>query len=356
MFQDVRAREIPSTVRQDLRTLYDFYLDEDRRAALARIHPMRRAFAVPYWILRSLLLKLTPLRRLFLAIAFVFAFLGGMRWHVGDFDLSFDATPWAFLIVLFILMLELKDKLLAHDEIAVARQVQLALLPSADPQPTGFALWSHTRPANDVGGDLIDYIDDPARGTLGVALGDVAGKGLGAALLMAKLQASLRATASDSPSLAALAVRLNGILCRDGLDNRFATLFYVVIPSGGPGAPLRCLNAGHNPPLLARRGGVEQVPPDGRPLGMFPDSTYAEQSLTLEPDDLLIIYSDGLVEARDSSDTEFGLDRLLRLAPLLRNYSPSEAGRHLLAEIDRFLGPNRPHDDLSIILLKRLAG
>src|SRR2546425_3758516 len=110
-------------------------------------------------------------------------------------------------------MLELKDKLLARDEIEIARQVQLALLPSRHPQPDGWSLWSFMRPANDVGADLVDYIELP-EGRLGVVLGDVAGEGLGAALLTAKLQATLRALVPPCPALSGLGPQMNDILHR----------------------------------------------------------------------------------------------------------------------------------------------
>lgn len=352
MFQDVRARELPGSVRQDLRAIYRFYLDDERRARLDAMGPMKRALFVPIWTVRSLLLKLTPSRRLLLAIALGMFLIGSFSFSYHDVRFRIDWSPMPFLIVLFILMLELMDKVTARDEIAVARQVQLALLPSTDPQPPGFALWSYTRPANDVGGDLIDYIESPSPGVLGVALGDVAGKGLGAALLMAKLQASLRATAPGSAGLGDLGGRLNKILCRDGLDNRFATLFYVELQEAGPG-PLRYLNAGHNPPLLVRAAGVDLVETAGRPLGMFQDSSYVEGTLSMDPGDLLLVYSDGLVEANNAAEQEFGLDRLRGLAPRLRDLDPKHAGEMLLADIDRFLAGQRPQDDLSIILVRR---
>lgn len=352
VFGDFKPADLPRSLRTDVRSIYRFYLDEERRADLEKMRTPKRLLTLPLWLFRSLLLKLTPQRRTLLIVALVLAFLGGIRFRFQDIDLSFDATPWAFLMVLFVLALELKDKLLAKDEIAVARQVQLAILPSTDPAWPGYAIWSHTRPANDVGGDLIDFIEEPSPSSLGVALGDVAGKGLGAALLMAKLQASLRATAPGAPDLAALGVQLNGILCRDGLENRFATLFYLEAPRGG--GPLRYLNAGHNPPLVARDGEVALL--DGvvsRPLGMFRDSGYTEGRLDLGAGDLLVIYSDGLVEARDVSDREFGVERLQTLVATLRDRPPAEAGRVILEEVDRFLGEERPQDDLSIILLQR---
>lgn len=353
VFGDFRPHEIPRSIRTEIRSIYRFYLDEERRAEIEKMRTPKRVLTLPLWLLRSLLLKLTPQRRTLLIASLIIAFLGRLHFHFQDVDVTFDATPWAFLMVLFVLALELKDKLLAKDEIAVARQVQLAILPSSDPTWPGWRIWSHTRPANDVGGDLIDYIEEPSPGALGIALGDVAGKGLGAALLMAKLQASLRATAPGAPDLASLGARLNGILCRDGLDNRFATLFYLEAPAQG--GPTRFLNAGHNPPLLARAGEVVLVEQASRPLGMFPESEYSEGRLELAPGDLLVIYSDGLVEAHDAAEREFGLDRLKDLVGTLRDRPPAEAGRVILEEVNRFLGEDRPQDDLSLILLQRSA-
>ena len=165
------------TIR-DIRRLYDFFLAEERRAELARMGRVRRAVSMLLWILKSLLLKLSPARRLLLVAAFICTLVGFKRFRMGDVDLTVNFHPWAFLLVLIVLMLELRDKLLAKDEIAVARQVQLALLPARDPQIPGWGVWSYTRPANDVGGDLVDYVDlDGFRH--GVVVADVSEKGSG---------------------------------------------------------------------------------------------------------------------------------------------------------------------------------
>ena len=350
LFKDVRARDLPRSVRQELRSLHRFYLDEERREKLHAMGRVRRAFWIFVFLLKSLLAKLSPARRVMFAAAILFSIFGSMRFPIGDTRVIVGLRPWGFVLLLVVLMLELKDKLLARDEIEVARQVQLALLPREHPRPDGWSLWSYTRPANDVGGDLIDYLDLGPR-NLGVALGDVAGKGLGAALLMAKLQATLRALAPECRSLAELGARLNAILCRDGLDNRFATLFYLEVVPGE--SRVRYLNAGHNPPFLARASGIETLEPSARPLGMFPRETYQEGSIDLAPGDLLVIYSDGLVEARNARDEEFGAERLRLILPPMRGLPAEDAGARLLAEADRFLGDERPLDDLSLVVIVR---
>src|SRR2546427_4950057 len=291
LFKDLRPSELPANFRQDLKQLYRFYLDEERRAQLAAMGRVRRAFKIVGWTLKSLLTKLSPGRRLALFASLVMLFLGRVRLPVADVTLTTNLRVWAYFIVLLVLMLELKDKLLARDEIEIARQVQLALLPSRHPQPDGRSVWSFMRPANDVGADLVDYIELP-EGRLGVVLGDVAGKGLGAALLTAKLQATLRALVPGCPSLSELGAQMNDILHRDGIDNRFVTLFYLEMRPGS--GALRFVNAGHNPPFVLRAQATESLMASAIPLGMMGGTTYLEGDLKLEPGDLLVAYSDGL--------------------------------------------------------------
>ncbi len=351
VFRDVRPGEIPATLHENFRQLYRFYLDEERRADLESMGWVRRTWKRIWWLLKSLLAKLSPGRRLALAAAMLMALMGHWRFSTGKIQVGLDLRGWAFLILLFILMLELKDKLLARSEIEVARQVQIALLPRTHPQPEGWSIWSMAQPANDVGADLVDYIDLPD-GRLGIVLADVAGKGLGAALLTAKVQATLRAVAPEVRSLGDLGTRLNTILHRDGIDNRFVTLFYFEI-DGGSGR-VRYLNAGHNPPLLVRATGViETIDPSSIPLGMMADCTCREGHLDLQPGDLIVAYSDGLTEATNATGQEFGPDRLRALLPGLRGLPSEEIVARVTRDVNAFLGGLRPHDDLSLIAVGR---
>jgi hypothetical protein len=350
LFKDLRPADLPRNFRQDLKQLYRFYLDEERRAQLAAMGRIRRSFKIVAWLLKSLLAKLSPGRRLALFASLVMCFIGKWRFGLRGEIFSTDLRLWGFLILLLVFMLEMMDKVLAKDEIEVARQVQLALLPSRHPQPEGLSLWSFMRPANDVGADLVDYIDLPG-GRLGVVLGDVAGKGLGAALLTAKLQATLRALVPTCPSLSDLGAQLNAIIFRDGIDNRFVTLFYFEIdPASGR---MRYLNAGHNPPFVLRASGIESLPASAIPLGMMEGTAYAESELMLRDGDALVIYSDGLTEARNVGDEEFGADRLRALMPRLRGHSAERGVRVIIDEVNSFLAGERPHDDMSLVVLSR---
>ena len=249
-------------------------------------------------------------------------------------------------------MLELKDKLLARHELQAGRAVQQALMPGAAPVVPGWDIWLYTRPANDVGGDLVDALASGAHTRL--VLADVAGKALPAALLMAKVQATLRALVTEVPSLAGLAERTNTILCRDGLPNRFATMVYLDVEAGVSRVTL--VNAGHQPPLVVSGGRFHELPTGGMALGMMPGSTYQEQDIELQTGEALVVYSDGVTEAMNDTGEFFGDDRLRALLSDPRSVSAEQYGRRLLAAVDTFMADTRPYDDLSLIVAKRTAG
>lgn len=352
VMEDLRRTQLKQDFLKELRELYHFYVGDDDRSRLAEMGRVRRAFTLLWWALKSLLLKLSAQRRIMLLVALVLAILGPLRVAFGGDVVSTDLRPWGFVLLLVVLMLELKDKLLARDEIQIARQVQLALLPRSHPHLPGWGVWSHSRPANDVGGDLVDYIQlDGFRH--GVLLADVAGKGLGAALLSAKLQATIRALVPDAVSLEDLAARVNTIFYRDGIVNRFATLFYVEVEHHS--GQVRWLNAGHNPAFVIRAGGVERLAASSLPVGMMDQSPYREGACALEPGDVLLAYSDGLTEATNGIGEEFGVPRLEAVLAGLRGLSASAAGARVLAEVDRYLAGQRVGDDLSLVVLTRSA-
>ena len=350
VLEDVRGGKLREAYRRDLRDIYRFYLTDEQRERLAGMGRVKRFFWVLGWLARNLLLRLAPARRLLLVVA-ALLFLIRPQWNWGThLHFNFDLSQGAFLLVRIVLMLELKDKLLARDEIEVARQVQLSLLPKSQPSIEGWDVWSATTPANDVGGDLIDYLDG-AGGRTGIALGDVAGKGMGAALLCAKLQATLRALAPAALNLEALGASLNGVLERSGLDNRYATLFYAEIAVGS--SEVRYLNAGHNPALLVSGDTIEPLAASSLPLGMLPGIAYAQGTATLQAGDFLVLYSDGITEAMNASDEEYGLPRLKDAVRAAASLPAEAAARSILESAGRFVEGEKPHDDQSILVLRR---
>jgi phosphoserine phosphatase RsbU/P len=318
------------------------------------MRPLAKARHLTVWVLKSLFLKLTPARRVLLVLSFV------LMWQSVDFGSRANAAPqisirfpfFGVLTLLLILILELKDKLLAREELEAGRSVQRALMPEASPAIPGWDVWLFTRSANDVGGDLVDYVPLGGR-RHGLVLGDVAGKGLPAALLMAKLQSTLRALAGGELPLAALGEQMNRILYRDGLANRFATLVYLDI--GEPSGAVRLLNAGHPPPLVLRGATLDELPNGGTALGMMPEATFFEQGLELAEGDVLMVYSDGLTEAMNEEEEFFGDERLRARLPPLAGLAAEAIGSGLVAAVDEFVGDARRHDDLSLVVLRRTA-
>jgi sigma-B regulation protein RsbU (phosphoserine phosphatase) len=378
VLDDLRRGDIHRTFNRDLQDLYCFYLDDAQRARLARQPRWRRGLSLIGWLLRCLVLRLAPVRRLLLLVSFLAVVYGLLRSADEQGGAAMVYYVLGYAGVLLTLMLELKDKLLARDELEVGRKVQLALLPDGNPEIDGWDVALFTRPANDVGGDLVDDLwVTPTR--LGLLLGDVSGKGLGAALLMAKLQATLRALATEGDTLAELGRRANLILCRDGVVGRFATLVYLELEAGT--GTVRLMNAGHLPPLVVRGGGERPDPPAGTagatdsgtageavgearleaiaapspPLGVTPDARFVEQEVTLAPGELLCIVSDGVTEARNAAGDFFGDQRLRELVGAAAGERAEVLCARLVAAVDAFSGDARSSDDLSLVVLRRLA-
>lgn len=351
VLEDLRRGDFRQTISRDFKELKEFYLNEDRKKRLKDMGCFKRWFFITIWLLKSLFFKLTPVRRILLVIGLLFLILKCNFNYSGNDIQSNNINVVGGLILLFVLMLELKDKLLARNELQAGRSVQFALMPDKNPKVPGWQLWIFTRPANEVGGDLVDFLQIN-KSKFGAALGDVAGKGLGAALFMAKLQATLRALAPDFKSLAALGAKINEIFYRDGIPNSFASLVYIELQSGS--GNLRVLNAGHMPPIVLKGTEIAEMPKGEPALGILPDTTYSEQNIELQGGELLVVYSDGLTDAQNEKGEFFGDMRLFEFLAKSGKLSAREAGEKLLNEIDNFNGDSGVNDDISLVILKRL--
>jgi sigma-B regulation protein RsbU (phosphoserine phosphatase) len=168
---------------------------------------------------------------------------------------------------------------------------------------------------------------------------------------MAKVQSTLRALATDAPSLSALAAKTNDILCRDGLPNRFATLLYFDLRDSD--GAVRLVNGGHMPPVLVSAGGYHDLQRGDMALGMMPGASYREQHQDVKRGEMLVAYSDGLTEALNASGEFYGEERLHAVFAQVAPLSAKEAGARILESVDAFIGTTRPYDDLSLIVLKR---
>jgi hypothetical protein len=337
------------SMKREAREIEEFFLSDDERDRLRAKGKIWRWFVLAWWVLKNSILKLTSFRRIVLVAGLLFIFVN-VNIEGGNSGLSIDYTSLGVLCLLLVIILELKDKLLAHDELESGRAVQSAMNPKTTPFIPGWNLWLYTRPANEVGGDLVDFLKcDENR--FGVAIGDVAGKGLGAALFMVKIQSTLRALAPDSQSLRGLAAKLNMILMRDGMPGKFASLVYVSFTSAS--GDLRFFNAGHMPPLVVSPDGVKELPKGSGALGLSGETEFSEQEFQLSPGQSLVIYSDGLTEAQNEAKEFYGLERFKTLCTECHSLTAQSFGEQIVSRVTAFEGEARRTDDLSLVILQR---
>ena len=240
-------------------------------------------------------------------------------------------------------------------EMEIAREVQERLFPQQMPHIPGATIAGHCRPALGVGGDYYDVFEMD-QGRVGIAIGDVSGKGISAALLMASLRASLRGMTLDNPrDLALMMDKVNRLVYEASASNRYATFFFA---SYDPATrKLDCVNAGHNPPLLVRTlsdGATRTIrlEADGPVVGLLPAAPYTEQSVTLQPGDLLVTYTDGISEAMTHDEEEWGEERMLIAAGCVREKSAREVLDCIFEEADAFTAGAPQHDDMTLLVLK----
>ena len=344
-FSDLFSGEFFKQIKKDFHQIREYFLDKNREKRLQQMGRFKRFFYLIGWLFKSLFFRLSSFRRILLVIALLFILTARDQEDINEGKIIIAAS-----LFLFIILLELKDKLLARDELEAGRTIQEALVPDPSPKVPGWDIWLFTRSANDVGGDLVDFMKINGQ-RYGLAIGDVAGKGLPAALLMAKLQSTLRALVPDYSSLSKLAQKINAIFYRDSLPNRFASMVYMEIKTDSN--KIRFVNAGHFPPILLRRGVLKEMDKGAPALGIMPESTFSEESIETEKDDLFIIYSDGVTEARNEAGEFFGEDRFKTLLSTLDGFSAKSSGNKILETVDNFIGDALPNDDLTLVIIKK---
>jgi sigma-B regulation protein RsbU (phosphoserine phosphatase) len=241
-----------------------------------------------------------------------------------------------------------------NEELQNAHAIQQHLLAHAEGVIASADCSAVCRQANAVGGDFYDFLN-LCDGRLGIAIGDVAGKGVGAALLMANLQATLRAEARSAPShLAAAVASVNREFHKACFEEGYATLFYAVFDP--PTRVLNYVNAGHNPPFVKRVGGsVEWLESGGAPVGMFRSWLYEEGSVVLNPGDVLVAYTDGIVEARDCFGEEWGSARLAGIVEAADDQTAAEISARIWSAVDGFVGSAGQADDMTSVVVRPKA-
>ena len=273
----------------------------------------------------------------------------------GERDLEFLAAISEHMAIAMenaTLHLAVVEKNRMERELQLGREIQSRLLPAPPCDIAGVELAAQSVPCYEVGGDYYDFIEFP-EGDLGLVIGDVSGKGVSAALIMSSIQAALRIAAPIEYDLPSLMVRLNALLYRMASGRKYVTFFFGrYTPDTGE---LHYVNAGHCPPLLVHANGiVEPVPSTGRPIGILPEAEYEEGALLVPEGGTLFLYTDGLTEAANPEEEEFGMPRLRAVAAETAKLGVEDAARQMLEAVHAFERGAHVTDDKTLVVFRRV--
>lgn len=331
-----------------------FFTREINFASLRSLPWYRRHPKALWTIFLAMAYRLSPPRRIVFAVGmFSFAFgfirLVLLREQAG----ASSAFGWwllAMTLFVLLLLLELKDKLELKGDLEIARQIQFGLVPATPFRQGTIVIHGFMRPANTVGGDYYDIVDLGGDRT-GVVIADVAGKGMPAALLMALLQGSLHTLITAGLRGPEMVSKLNAYLCQSIPTSSLVTMFYGELDTRS--GELQYVNAGHNPPFLLRKDqATERLMPTSLVLGVTEEAIYKAETTTLMLEDTILLFTDGITEAFNEDQEEYGEGRLegfLRGHPKL---SQAELIQELTADVLRFCGDVRPTDDMTLMSIR----
>lgn len=349
--------------RIDTRTSYRLYsrgIDYTRRKGVNEGRHWQTVSTQLFW---AILEKLSPARRVVLLLALILLFVTpDLSWTANEVShhIRFDLRFWGGMLMFMLLMLEVADRVVTKRDLEIAREIQVWLLPPHPPPVPGVEIAFSTRPANTVAGDYYDVFPRPSAASANpsylVAVADVAGKSIPAALLMATFQASLKTLSNTPSSLADLVGGMNLYACSNSQGGlRFITAFLAEYEPAT--RALTYINAGHNQPLLRRTSGqIERLDAGGLPFGIQAGAIYQAGAVTLEAGDWLVVFTDGVVEAVNESDIEYGEERLVSILNAGANISPASMLGRTMADLDLFVGDAPQHDDITCLMIKATGG
>jgi sigma-B regulation protein RsbU (phosphoserine phosphatase) len=372
--RDLTSADFQRMFTRDTTEAYRYFTRHADTRALAAEPWHRRWWLKCRLVFSGFTMRLSPARRLLYALALAAALLGTILLFRGfapvkvllfPFSVYLPMPQWAeggiwlmlgFAAINLLILMEVADRLSLKGDLEIARDIQLAMLPSGTRRAEDAVVSGVTRPANTVGGDFYDILPLPD-GRLILAVGDVAGKGSPAALLMALLLAMLRTLVDEGLETARLIERLNAQVARYSPASRFITLFYALYdPRTGD---LQFVNAGHLPPLIRRQHGqferISGATGSGLALGMFEQATYETNRVTINPGDVLVLYSDGITEAENRAGRAFEETGLEQVVAASHGKDPAEIGASILAAVQAFAADTRLQDDLTALVLKRMV-
>ncbi len=357
----LEVSQLWSQFESEARTSYRLYSrDVEAKTPDGLTHGGRNLHVVKefFWAVFE---KLSPARRVLLLVALIMLLVPHSAIEYtgrgGNVEaIEFDFHFWAALLLLLLLILEIADRVVMKRDLQIAREIQTWLLPGTPPQIPGLVIAYATRPANTVAGDYYDVFPRPGRtnedNRVVLAVADVAGKSIPAAMLMATFQASLKTLSTAQVALPELASNMNRYACSNSQGGlRFTTAFLAEYDPVH--RTVDYINAGHNNPILRRASGqIERLDVGGLPFGILPDVKYDSATVTLAPGDWLVIFTDGLVEAENARQEDYGETRLLSAIAAGASVPPAEMLKRLMAEVDLFVGNTPQHDDVTCLLLK----
>jgi sigma-B regulation protein RsbU (phosphoserine phosphatase) len=357
----MQLSELWSQFRTDARSSYRLYskdVDSTRIEGQTRTRHVINVVAQFFW---AIIEKLTPARRVLLLIALVLIIIpsGDATWQSNSGQvkvLAFDTHFYGGLLMFALLILEVGDRVVMKRDLQIAKEIQTWLLPAAPPQVPGLEIAFTTKPANTVAGDYYDVFPrpccEPHSQTYLIAIADVAGKSIPAAMLMATFQASLRTLSNTPGTLLELVGRMNRYACTNSQNGRRFTTAWI-----GEYDPatrlLTYVNAGHNNPILRRKtGAMERLETGGMPLGIMDEAAYDSATVTLESGDWLAVFTDGVVEAENNNQEEYGEIRFMTMINAGVMLSPEMMLNSVMVDLTRFTGDAPQHDDITCMLIK----
>jgi serine phosphatase RsbU (regulator of sigma subunit) len=335
--------------RAEAQAGYKFYSADVDWASFQHQSKGKRRFYAARALSWALLRKLSPARRVLLLLTLAFVIINSIG-AKGN-----PAILVAAAALVLLLALELADRVIMKRDLEIAREIQQWLVPKSPPVVVGFDIAFATRAANTVSGDYYDaFLRDRGAsetGRLLCVVADVAGKSIPAALLMATIQASLRTLAASPLSLLEIVLGLNRYACANSLSGaRFTTAFVAELDTSS--RTLTYINAGHNPPILRRgSGGFERLDAGGVPLGVLAAARYEQGEVALQSSDLLVVFTDGVVEAENEREEEYGEARLLEVVKVMQPATATHSLKAVISSVDAFVGATRQHDDITAMVV-----
>ncbi len=345
----MKLNELWKQFEAEARFSYRLYSQDIDRSRTAGVPKGRHVFNLARQFFWAMMEKLTPARRVLLLVALVLVLFPSSQ-------TNFDNHFWGGLLMFAILLLEVADRVVMKRDLQIAKEIQAWLLPASPPTVPGLEIAFATRPANTVAGDYYDVFSRPSSGSSGntflIAVADVAGKSIPAAMLMATFQASLKTLSTTPGSLVELVGRMNTYACSNSQNGRrFTTAF---VGEYDPASrTLTYINAGHNDPILRRQSGsIERLQVGGVPLGILENAPYQSGRVTLQSGDWLVIFTDGVVEAENQRQEEYGEPRLFAVLQAGVAYPPTGLLNYIMGDLDRFVANAPQHDDVTLMLLR----